>query len=282
MQAHRGGVSEVKELLYTVRGPKTMAEMTWDEVEELRSRTRVALVCVGSFEQHGTHLPMSSDTLQALEIAKDAAQLLAAEGLTVAVGPAIPFGVNPGAMPFPGSVSLSPDTLKRVIKEVCLSLKAHGFSDIALIMGHDENLPAMSVAAQELVHEAGMRVACLNWLPYLKLHEKELLELKGPDGHGGAGETSRMLARFPELVSLDRARAYTPSPRPAQPELPYSGPPLLGGGVYNPAKDLPGFAPPSHPGVVGDPSLARAEAGEKAYQIVARWVAEVIKREFFS
>ncbi|HHY94911.1 MAG TPA: creatininase family protein [Firmicutes bacterium] len=271
----------MKDIVYAVRGSKTMYEMTWAEVEELRQKTKTVIVSVGSFEQHGTHLPMAADTLQALEIAKDAADILAEQGMVVAVGPAIPFGVNPGAMPFPGSVSLRPDTLKTLIVEVGLSLKAHGFSNVVLLMGHDENIPAMMVAAQELVHEHGMRVMCLNWLPYLKLHEKKVLDLKGADGHGGAGETARMLARFPELVSLDVARAYTPPPAPPRPELPYAGPPLLGGGVYDPAKDLPGFAPPAHPGIVGDPRLANAEAGEKAYRVTAEWVAEVIKREFF-
>ncbi len=265
------------------QGPKLMEEMTWLEVQELQKKTNTVIVSVGSYEQHGTHLPLASDTLQALEIAKDAVKLLAEQDITVAVGPAIPFGVNPGAMPYPGSITLKPDTLKTLLVEVCTSLKTHGFTNIALVMGHDENLPAMTVAAQELVHDHGMCVATLNWLPYLKLHEKQVLDLKNADGHGGAGETARMLARFPELVDLASSRGYLPEKTlSAKEELPYAGPPLLGGGVYNPAKDLPGFAPPEHPGIVGEPKMANAEAGEKAYEVTAEWVAEVIKREFFS
>lgn len=265
------------------RSVKAMEEMTWPEVQELCKQTETVLVSVGSFEQHGTHLPLNSDTVQAQEMALDAAELLLDEGIVVAVGPAIPFGVNPGAMPYPGSVTLQPATLVQLLVEVCLSMKRHGFANVALLMGHDENIPAMQVAAQKLVHDHNMRVACLNWLPYLKLHEKEILELAGPDGHGGAGETARMLARFPELVHLDLAQAYTPGKAtlPVD-ELPYAGPPLLGGGVYNPAKDLPGFAPPEHPGIVGEPKLANAPAGDKAFEVTARWVAEVIKREFYS
>lgn len=259
---------------------RTMYDMTWPEVEELAGKTRVVIVPVGSFEQHGTHLPMATDTLQAIEMARDAAALLEEQGFPVAVGPFIPFGVNPGAMSFPGSVSVSPDTLKTLLVEVGVSLKAHGFTDVALLMGHDENLPAMTVAAQILVHDHGMRAATLNWLPYLKLHEKKVLDLPGADGHGGAGETARMMARFPEMVQMDVARGYVPPAGPKGEEVPFSGPPLLGGGVYSPARDLPGFEPPEHPGIVGDPQRAYAEAGEKAFAITAWWVAEIIKREF--
>ncbi len=263
---------------------KRLADMAWPEAAAAAQAGRTVLIPVGSFEQHGTHLPLCSDTVQAEEMALDAVALLDQWGIKAAVGPAIPFGVNPGAMAFPGSVTLKPDTLKQLLAEVCLSLKAHGFDQAALIMGHDENLPAMLMAAQELTHEHGVRTLALNWLPYLKLFEQDQLSAAGArtaDGHGGAGETSRMLARFPELVRLEQAQAYTVPLAPAGEALAYSGPPLLGGGVYNPAKDLTGFAPPAHPGIVGDPRLADAANGEQAYHICAEWIAQVIRREFY-
>lgn len=272
----------MKDVIYSIRGSKTMFEMTWPEVQKLKEKTDVAIVTIGSFEQHGTHMPMATDTLQGLEVAKDSADMLSKEGIVVAVGPVIPFGVNPGALAFPGSITLSPDTLKKVIVEVCLSLKNHGFKNIALLVAHDENIPAMTVAAQELVYYHSMKVITLNKLPYVKLHEKEILDLKYADGHGGAGETSRMMARFPSLVDLENSRAYRISKRSSSDDIPFSGPPLLGGGVYSPANDLSGFKPPEHPGIVGEPKMANAEAGERAFTFAAKWVAEIIKREFFN
>jgi len=273
----------MKDIIYSIKGKKTMSEMTWTEVQSLKEKTDTVIVTVGSFEQHGTHMPMATDTLLGLEIAKDATDMLAEEGVTIIIGPAIPFGVNPAALAFPGSVTLSPDTLKRLIIEICLSLKKYGFKNIALLMGHDENLPAMTVAAQELVYYHNMKVITLNWLPYLKLHEKEMLDLKEADGHGGAGETSRMMARFPELVfDLENSRSYRISTIANNDNIPFAGPPLLGGGVYNPVKDLPGFKPPEHPGIVGNPKLANAKTGEKAFTVTAEWVAKIIKREFFN
>jgi len=263
---------------------RRMCDMTWPEAAEAARRSKTVLIPVGSFEQHGTHLPMCSDTVQAEEMALDAAELLERRGIGAVVGPAVPFGVNPGAMPFAGSVTLKPDTLKQLLIEVCLSMKAHGFQQAVLIMGHDENLPAMFMASQELLHDHGMPVIALNWLPYLKLFERDKLAAAGAetaDGHGGAGETSRMLARFPELVRLDIAQPYLVPLSKSEDELAYAGPPLLGGGVYNPAKDLSGFAPPDHPGIVGDPRLADADNGEQAYRVCAEWIARVIVREFY-
>jgi creatinine amidohydrolase/Fe(II)-dependent formamide hydrolase-like protein len=58
------------ETLYEVRGPKTLFEMSWPEVEEALGKTDVVIVPVGSTEQHGTHLPLGSDTLQAGDMAR--------------------------------------------------------------------------------------------------------------------------------------------------------------------------------------------------------------------
>jgi len=79
------------ETLYEVRGPKTMFEMSWPEVEEALKRTDVVIIPVGSTEQHGTHLPLGSDTLQAADMARMVVKRLSEEGVTVCASTAIPF-----------------------------------------------------------------------------------------------------------------------------------------------------------------------------------------------
>lgn len=270
------------EALYEVRGPKTLLEMTWEEVEEALRETDIALVNVGSIEEHGPHLPLGTDALQGTEVLKLAAEILAAEGVKVVVGPTVAFGLNPGAMSYPGSITVRPDTLKALLVDVGRSLHRHGFRQLVFFLGHDENYGVMMVAAQELTWELGMNVLCLNPMPALA-SEKQELALRGPDGHAGAGETSRALALHPGLVRLDRVRLWEePAGASVAPlaQLPGGDPPLLGGGVYRPRREFTMYSREAgHPGQTGDPLLARAEAGSKALYAMARWVADVVKRD---
>ena len=275
-------MEQKRKVLYEVLEPKSLEDMTWAEVAEIVAKTKLAIIPLGAVEQHGYHLPLLSDTLIALEIAKRVSLVLAEEGKSILVGPSIPFGVNPEAMAYPGSITIRPDTLKNLIKDVVVSLAAHGFSQFILLMGHDGNIPAMEVAVQELTTDHGFDVACVNWLVASKDEQKRIVGVTGPDGHGGAGETSRVLAICPNLVHQDKAIPYIPKSSGSDP-VPYSGSPVIGGGVYHPLKNSRfGQSPPKFPGQIGDPRLGSAQAGEKIYQMLSNWLAAVIKQEFFS
>jgi len=115
------------EILYEVRGPKTLFEMSWPEVEAALKNTDIVIVPVGSTEQHGTHLPLGSDTLQATDMAKMVIKQLGDEGVTLCAAPTIPFGVSHAHLKFPGTITVSSETLMRVITDVCRSLHIHGF-----------------------------------------------------------------------------------------------------------------------------------------------------------
>ena len=269
----------MRKLLYEVQEPKTLEEMTWEEAGTHLKETEICTVSTGAIEQHGYHLPLNCDTLIVQEMAKRAAEKLESEGIQILVGPTIHFGVNPEAMNYPGSVTLRPETHKNLIKDICISLHHHGIKKIVFLMGHDGNWPVMTMAAQELITETDLEIICVNWLLAIEKHERELLSLQKADGHGGAGETSRALASFPNLVHLERARGYFP-PFSKSKKVPYSMPPLLGGGVYNPKSTRSKFTPFEYPGQVGDPKLATKEAGEQVYALLAEWLADVINQQF--
>lgn len=274
------------ELLYEVRGPKTLMEMTWPEVEELLRETDIALMSVGAVEQHGYHLPLGTDTIQSTQTMKVASRILWEEfGTKCAVAPTITWGINHGAMEYPGSITLKTDTLKQLLIDVCESLYHHGFRNIILFLGHDENYGAMMTASQDLVEaHPDMKVVVLNPMPALKASERESLRVntpKKPDGHAGAGETSRGLCLYPNLVYLDRARPDRPKPPDTGKKILGGEPPLLGGGVFNPAADGRGYSRQAgDPGQTGDPALGSAEAGLKAYEAMGRVVAQVAHKLF--
>jgi len=270
------------ETLYTVNGPKTLLEMTWEEVQDALQKTDICLIGVGAIEEHGPHLPLGTDSFGTTETLRTVQRMLAAEGITVVVGPTIDYGINPGAMSYPGSITFQPETVKAILLDMCESLYQHGFRKIAFFLGHDENMHVMAVSAQKLVlAHPDMIVLTLNPMPALKASEGASLKPKAPDGHAGAGETSRMLVTHPNLVRLERARVKEGPDRPALRQIAGALGPLFGGGVYNPAGDLHVYdRQKGHPGQTGDPRLASAEVGRKAFDAMAAWVADVVKRDF--
>lgn len=263
------------ELLYEVRGPKTLLEMTWEEVEEARKVTSIALIPLGSTESHGPHLPMGSDTFQGYDFARGVLVRLAAKGVRAISTPCMPFGVNYHMLAFPGTLTISTDTMRRVILEIGRSLVHHGFSKIALVLGHGGNFPAMQIAAQELVELHDCQAIALNWLPYLTAHYHEILTGGKKEGHGGESETARMLVSTPSLVHLDRAKVHYPS-APAR-KIDKDDPPVYGGGVARGIRSFKAVSPYGH---IGDPANATRELGERIYSMCCDWMADVILREF--
>lgn len=265
------------ETLYNVRGPKSLYEMTWEEVEELLSQTDLALVPVGSTEQHGPHLPLGSDAIQAQDIARRVAARLAEEGTAIGVGPVIPFGIADHHMAFPGTITLSGMTFFNLLKEVTLSLYKHGFRRFVYVLGHGGNLPMMQAVAHDVVASTSdAQVIVPNWVGPMSAQYPELLKSKKKEAHAGEGETSRMLASTPELVEMGRARDYHSEDAE---KLESKDHPLLGGGIFKGTRTMKQGTPI---GCIGSPTLATAETGEKIYEVVTGWLVAVIKQEYLN
>lgn len=258
--------------LYTISEPKTMFEMTSEEVQEALTQTDIILLPVGALEQHGPHLPLGSDSMQGTEICKRVQLLLAEEGIPVVVAPPFIYGLSAAHMEFPGTITLQPHTMLAVLEETCLSLYRHGFRRFALIMGHGGNWPIMQVAAQSVVAQTpDAHVMALNWLELMYGEYPKILASRRTERHSGEGETARMLATHPELVELGRARTYYPETLAKKEPIDHPA------GIYKPARDMKASTPV---GSIGDPKLATTETGEKIYEIIVRWLASAIKREF--
>jgi len=200
-----------------------------------------AVLAVGSTECHGDHLPFGTDTLVAEYLADAVAERV--EGVLLL--PPLPFGMSVHYAMFPVAISLSTETLMRVLREVFESLLSHGLLRLLIINGHDGNFPAIEAATREFrVEHPEMRIAVLEawWETAGELLPEGTFEVWGGLGHGGEGETSMMLAVAPELVEMSRARGVVP-------ELP------LHVQVKWRFDELTSY------GVTGDPTKATAEKG---------------------
>jgi creatinine amidohydrolase len=262
-----------REIIYSIRGPKNLAEMTWEEVEEELRHTDLIVFAIGSTEEHGPHLPLAADTIQGVEASRRIVAKLASEGISAIAGPPIPFGVSLQQMDFPGTISLTPVTLLAVIKDVCNSLVKHGFRKLVLLMSHDGNLGAAYSAVQELSEQPNIQMLLINWLTFLRKHYPEILKSKG-GGHGGEGETARVLASIPELVRLDRAQIC---PAESKERVEGDEPIHFGGSIFGPPHGMKEETPI---GSFGDPTVATAETGEKCYDVIVDVSCQIIKKHF--
>lgn len=183
---------------------KIMQEMTWKEAENEMKSAGVALIPIGATEQHGHHMPLGSDTYCSTEVAKRTA-----EREKAIVVPAIPYGISRCHMSFPGTITLSTNTLIHVVDDICESLFAHGIKKFILINGHGHNNPILRTFMNEFKLKKGNDVYIFLtewWNPGQKLTpelwSRDPKDL--PDGHAADVECSAMLAIKPNLVEMDK------------------------------------------------------------------------------
>ena len=183
-----------------------MNDMSWPEIAESLKENDVVLVPVGSTEEHGLHLPISTDSLIPIELCK-----ILAEKLGALVGPPIYTGVSPYHMPWPGTITLKENTLIELIKDYCTSLAAHGFKKIILVSEHGGNLPAVKVATRQLTTELHP-VKIIPIEPTDFLDKNEFSKYYGLSGgaHANAYETATILSIRPDLVNMEKAAAEWP------------------------------------------------------------------------
>ena len=123
-----------------------MEEMSWLEISEaLKSGVNTAIIPLGSVEQHGHHLPLLTDTIEAHYLS----EMIAQEVGFALVAPAIRPGYSEHHMDFPGTISLRLETLASIIRDYCASLIHHGFKNIVMLNCHGGNIPVLSAVAAE-------------------------------------------------------------------------------------------------------------------------------------
>jgi creatinine amidohydrolase len=244
-------------------------DLTSPELGELAQAGAAVIVPVGAIEQHGPHMPVSTDITSADAVARLAAASI--EEFPVLVAPPVWWGVSPHHMAFPGTISLSTETFINLLCEICRSIAAHGFRRILLLNGHGGNAELIGVSAIKLSEE-GLFVAAASYFAMIT----EDLRVIGESPLGGMShacemETSLLLAIRPERVHMDRAvkemgqgrtSYFTWDMREGHPVF-YA---------YDMKRD-------SKYGVIGDPTLASAEKGEKILAAAGREVAAFL-REF--
>lgn len=220
-----------------------LSDTTWPDAAALAGAGAVLVVPVGATEQHGPHLPVTTDADLAVAVAGAAA---GGDPLVV-VAPVVAYGSSGEHGGFAGTLSIGREATEAVLVELARSATAD-FAHVVLVCTHGGNAAPLRSALDRLAAE-GRPVT--GWWPRW-----------GGDLHAGRTETSLMLAVDPGRVRMDRASAG--DPRPLAVLLPL----LESGGVHS--------VSPS--GVLGDPAGASAAEGRALLREAAADLAGLIAR----
>jgi creatinine amidohydrolase len=230
-------------------------EMNWQEARKYFAENDIALVPVGSNEQHGPANPLGTDHLIARGIAEEAAKRSGVLCL-----PVVPFGVSSNHKQFWGTISIPHRVFKEYVKEVCLSLKYYGVHRIVVVNGHGGNLAALSEMAREL-REENVFVSVFQWWPAAAKLLPELFS-EEERRHAAAEETSMNLVLHPKLVDMRKAVDEKPQKSKLQTE-----------GTTLPFVTVDETAS----GTFGRTSTASGVKGKKVFEAIVRELAKHVR-----
>jgi creatinine amidohydrolase len=177
-----------------------LADMSYIELEVALKSTEMAIIPIGSCEQHGPNMTLQTDAVIANALAEIITERLAPRALLV---PGIPYGFSWLHEKFQGMISLRYETLAGLIEDIVVSLKRMGIESFLIVNGHGHNTPPLQVVMTKLRHEQHIRIASCIWLTLAS----DVIERKVTSkifGHACEMETSVALYLAPEIIKHEQ------------------------------------------------------------------------------
>jgi len=239
----------------TPNKPLLWAELTWEQIAAMRTENiDMVIFPIGSTEQHGPHLPLNVDTLCAEVIAHAVSSQTG-----VPVLPTMPFGCASRHTHFwPGTLSLSPQTLAAVVREVLEDVIAYGFHRVLVLHGNVDDTAPLQMALDELRRDFPHAQMTAKHLYEASLRIQEINRSDGENVHANTAETALTMHIAPDLVHHDRI---------------FDDPDRTRNLVFS-------YAVPqtSQSGHTGEPSKATPEMGAELFAAVVRDWTYVVKK----
>lgn len=232
-----------------------MYRNTADEIME--KDPELAIIPVGSLEQHGPHLPVMTDWAIASELGRRVAEKMNAFLL-----PALPISTCREQMGKKGTVWMEPTTFYQMMTDIILSLKVQGFKKVGILQLHG-GIFIMTPLVRDLnaKYNPDLMVALVDGCAFFQTLYQEGIVETNTELHAGEVETSQILAVAPETVHMDMAVDFVPAiPRPY----------LNYGSIFRACPD----------GVWGEPTKASAEKGERIFARCTELAIEALDAAF--
>ena len=172
---------------------RKIEELSYKEFKAIvPEKTDLVFLPVGTLEAHGGGAPLGTDIIIPFDLACELAERL--NGL---VAPPVSYGLTHSLYPYPGSLSLSEDTFRKLIKDIILGFKKNGIKRVVILNGHGGNTRALTGVLQEAGRE--INVISIDWWILVKDVTREVFGEGG--GHAGCDEVSMVYATREDLIN---------------------------------------------------------------------------------
>lgn len=238
------------------KGTLWFDELTMPEAEKAAKEGKVVIIPCGSIEEHGTHLPLCTDSIQAEYVA-----LAVAQKTGCLVAPPLRYGLCNSTRNFPGTITISFDSLRNIMADILEDFIRNGFKKLLVITGHagGSHMTAIRLAAKTVItnHQNEKHrpriVVCSD---YDFAFDLKNVEFDDRDSHAGTIETSRVM-----VIRSDLLRGKGEKSFPTLPKFEV---------VPDPERYFPS-------GVMGDPTAASSEKGQKINEHVIEQIAKLVE-----
>ena len=249
--------------------PRDWTDVSWPDIGAGEAAQWIAVLPLAATEQHGPHLPLTTDVMIAQAYLQRVREMLPA-ALPVTFLPLEPVGISTEHIDFPGTMTLPTEVALKNWMEIGESAARSGVKKLGIVTSHGGNSAAMSLVAQDLRAFYGLLVVTTSWsrfgVPQGIFPDEELRH----GIHGGAIETSIMLARFGEHVCKDKIADFSPASIAMEKKYRWLS-------AHRPAP-FAWQAQDLHPsGAVGDATKATPEKGERLLEHGARAFIELLE-----
>jgi creatinine amidohydrolase len=248
--------------------PRDWTEIHWPDVSEGEPARWIAVLPLAATEQHGPHLPLATDVMIAEAYLARVRELLP-ENIPATFLPLQPVGISTEHIHYPGTLTLPTEVALKAWMALGESVARAGIRKLVIVTSHGGNSAAMTLVAQDLRANCGLLAVTTGWS-----------RLSAPEGlfsaeelrhgiHGGAMETSIMLAKFKQHVRIEAIADFRPASIAMEQEYRWLS-------AHRPAP-FAWQAQDLHPsGAVGDATQASAEKGERLLDHGARAFCELL------
>ena len=238
-----------------------LEESTWKDAQDAFTQTKLAIIPIGAVECHGSHNPMGIESYVVTELARRIEKQI-----DVVIAPTIPVSYSRAWGEFPGTLWVTPATLKAYLLDICNCLIDYGITYLLFLNGHGPNVPTVEEIYQEVAAQ-GVQCAQIDLWRFIGNQSQDLGESQVPLGHSGELATSVIMALENQLVRKEQMGIASRQPTPTAAFSDVV--------AYYPSKSATPQA------FVGDPSKATAAKGKtilsrcttRLIEFIQQWIA---------
>jgi creatinine amidohydrolase len=248
--------------------PRDWTEIRWPEIAAAGAARWIAVLPLAATEQHGPHLPVGTDVMIAQAYLARVRDLLPAS-IPATFLPLQPVGISTEHIDYPGTLTLPTEVALKTWMALGESVARAGIKKLVMVTSHGGNSAAMSLVAQDLRARYGLLAVTTGWFRFGEPEGLFSAEELRHGVHGGAVETSIMLARYPQAVRRDAIADFRPAGIAMEKDYRWLS-------THRPAP-FAWQAQDLHPsGAAGDATTASAEKGERMLDHGARAFCELL------